>query len=149
MKIRNSFISNSSSSSFVILLEDSFDVNTFVEKNLERLVNEWENYTEELIEIYSNADENFKLDEIDIDEFTFNKEICIKVLEHIIKNFKNVYQYDMNSEFGIIDGYYFDSDPRKCLENDVHSDGDGYFEFIRELEIMEKLKSIKENKNEN
>jgi len=47
MKTRNGFVSNSSSSSFVVLLPDNFDVDSFV---TEELVNSLDEYTLEDIE---------------------------------------------------------------------------------------------------
>lgn len=107
MKIRNGFVSNSSSSSFIILLPDNFDVDKHIEENWE----EFDSYT-----IGGILDEYDDEIEEGMDEIVFAKD----KLKEIINNFIDEgYVYQEDYTFNIIEkclDYY-------CIANiDVSSD---------------------------
>ena len=80
MKIRNGFVSNSSSSSFVVLLPEDFDVKKHVDANFEESVD-----VGDILEHYDAPE--------DIDEEAYAKEKTVTILNKFIKE-KCVYNYD-------------------------------------------------------
>jgi len=89
MKIRNGFVSNSSSSSFIILLPKKFDVEAFVEENYSK----WEN---------TYVINDFKYDY----EHEVSKEFIKEEIIKVIKKFKlekSFEQYDNSNEMRIIE----------------------------------------------
>jgi len=90
MKIRNGFVSNSSSSSFVVLLPKNFDAKDFVDKNINKL----DSY------IAEDILDNFEYEGDDEDGFV--KEKTIEIINKFIKH-KSVYQYDDGCDMSVIE----------------------------------------------
>jgi hypothetical protein len=108
MKIRNGFVSNSSSSSFVILLPENFDINKFVDENigkfdLSRLSEDEEDDIDDL-----ETFENDKLKDI-LNKFISTGSLCeydeydeFRVVSDVLSDYV-IGGVDVSSDCGIVE----------------------------------------------
>ena len=127
MKIRNGFVSNSSSSSFVVLLPEDFDIEEYVKNNIGKMSSY---FIGDIIEYFENEFE----DDMDEDNFAINKTI---ELVKLFKTKKNLYSYDDHMEINFISQIL---NEYIIASFDTSSD-DGFCQLMEKSDI-DKIKSI-------
>lgn len=141
MKTRNFFISNSSSSSFICLLEDDFNVKNFVTSQLTIFENQWGWYCENIFNYYSEV-----MNKEPPEDDSFNESLLVEVLENIFKTIyprkeKVVYENDNSITFWVLYDL-LGKDSRILYKFRCDSD-DGYFKFISESDIKNMFQTIR------
>ena len=128
MKIRQGFVSNSSSSSFVVLLPEKFDIENHVKENFDKMS---KCTIGDIIEQFSEDFEEM----VEMDEQLFAMKKTMDVVE-LFKKEKHFYSYEKYREIEIIDEILTDYIIAKF---DTGSDDGGC-----ELLSRDKIKKIKE-----
>jgi len=89
MKIRNGFVSNSSSSSFVILLPDNFNTEEYVKSRINTLESKY---------VKGEILEHFDIDTTNLNEDDLVVEKAIEIINQFIED-SSVYNYDTYIEY--------------------------------------------------
>ena len=120
MKVRNGFVSNSSSSSYVLVIPNEFDVKKYFE--------------------FKNIKELEDLEVFDFDAVEENVETLDDVIETLSKDIKNgsTFEYDNYGYFQLFSSLF---DDFILSSDDVGSD-DGGITYLTQKEIMKKIENI-------